>query len=220
MSDGSDRSPSPDSFRRSASKRPRTDSDHGPDHLRCDDASGSVKSVKDGHAGASCVETPSDDRVYVDQKFDLLHRMLVGLKSQLSAQPLPSVGPPASSGDFSGFHDLSQSDEDIRGDVCGDDPLDRLDDITSAQPCGDGDSADADFQKAIDELSGFFHGEEDKSDPLAEKLASVLDLSLRRRPNDDGVKATAAKIKLPANVPNLKAKNLFFKNAITKNSQT
>lgn len=63
---------------------------------------------------------------------------------------------------------------------------------------------DADFLKALEDLTGHFHGEEEKCDPLSDSLAIILNASLRRRPSQDSVKATCEKIKLPSNVPNFK----------------
>lgn len=85
------------------------------------------------------------------------------------------------------------------------DPLDDLDLLTATASQSTGDSVvDADFQKALDEFSGHFQGEEETGDPLSDRLAGILNASLRRRPSSDGVKLTCDKIKLPGNVPNLK----------------
>ncbi|MPC93045.1 hypothetical protein E2C01_088161 [Portunus trituberculatus] len=40
-------------------------------------------------------------------------------------------------------------------------------------------------------------------EPLSERLATILNTSLRRRPTSEGMKLTCGKIKLPSNVPNL-----------------
>ena len=74
--------------------------------------------------------------------------------------------------------------------------------ISPAQP-GTSD-LQGDFQKALDDLAGSFHGEEEKGEALSDKLANILNLSLRHRPSDDSVKATSAKIKLSINVENMK----------------
>lgn len=85
------------------------------------------------------------------------------------------------------------------------DPMDSLDDvITPAQASGMTSIEDDDFQRALADLAGSFQGKEEQGDPLSEKLANILNSSLRRRPSDDKVKATAAKILLPSNVGNLK----------------
>ncbi|XP_063856582.1 uncharacterized protein LOC135098244 [Scylla paramamosain] len=85
------------------------------------------------------------------------------------------------------------------------DPLDDLDLLTAPATQSTGDSVvDADFQKALDEFAGHFRGEEETGDPLSDRLAGILNASLRRRPSSDGVKLTCDKIKLPSNVPNLK----------------
>ena len=85
------------------------------------------------------------------------------------------------------------------------DPLDCLDDvITPVQTSGVTSMEDDDFQRALADLAGSFHGEEEQDEPISEKLANILNSSLRRRLSDDKVKATAAKIKLPSNVGNLK----------------
>lgn len=56
----------------------------------------------------------------------------------------------------------------------------------------------------MDELSDCFHGEEPKGDPVSDRLASILNVSLRRRPNGDNVKATCNHLKVPNNIPNMK----------------
>lgn len=59
--------------------------------------------------------------------------------------------------------------------------LDCLDDVT--RPAHFGSSVQqGDFQKALDDLAGSFLGEEDKGEALLDKLANILNLSLRRRP--------------------------------------
>ncbi|KAK4307792.1 hypothetical protein Pmani_020461 [Petrolisthes manimaculis] len=54
-----------------------------------------------------------------------------------------------------------------------------------------------DFLKVLNELSDHFDGEEEKGDPLTDRLpcmASILTSSLRRRPTSEGVKMTCSKI--------------------------
>ena len=65
------------------------------------------------------------------------------------------------------------------------------------------DEEDPQFLRALKDLSGHFCGEEEKGEPLSERLALILDSSLRRRPTTAGIKLTCEKIKLPDNVPNL-----------------
>ncbi|MPC60803.1 hypothetical protein E2C01_054860 [Portunus trituberculatus] len=88
--------------------------------------------------------------------------------------------------------------------------LDRLTALLSGfiEKCSARDvTATPDFSGFHDVLSsdkspnGSFIGEE-KGEPLADNLAQILNQSLRRRPNDDSVKATAAKVKLLINVDN------------------
>lgn len=59
------------------------------------------------------------------------------------------------------------------------------------------------FIQALDEFSGIFHSEEKKDQPLSDRLASILNDSLRRRPSTEGVKTACSKIKIPSNVPNM-----------------
>lgn len=85
--------------------------------------------------------------------------------------------------------------------------MDGLDGLTLPVQQFPGTSADQwedVFQTALEDLAGSFLSEEDKGDPLSSKLADLLNPSLRRRPSDDNVKATAAKIKLPDNIGNFK----------------
>jgi hypothetical protein len=97
-------------------------------------------------------------------------------------------------------HDLSESEEEEGGNA---DPLDKLTDIVGSQDNNEDEEEGQAFDRALSDLAGFFHSEEERGEPLCEKLAKVLDASLRRKPQDASVKATAAKIKIPANVPNL-----------------
>lgn len=138
----------------------------------------------------------------VGDKLDKLTQLLSGFMDKFTHSGVARPEPPATA--VHRPHDLSLSDGEITDSDCGgNDPLDCLDDVIT--PAHFGDSVQqGDFQKALDDLAGSFHGEEDKGDALSEKLANVLNLSLRRRPSDDSVKATAAKIKLPANVENMK----------------
>ena len=198
MSDGERPSPS-GTPRPSDAKHSR--SDVGP---TISDSNGDMDIMSDEQVGAMAAVAQASDRQYVDQKFEVLHRMLLGVTSLIPAKSVLDPAPPASTSGFSGFHDMSQSEEDNGAAVDDADPLDGLDAITSAQPCSASDVTDVGFQKYLDDLSGFFHGDEEKCDPLAEKLASIFNASLRRRPNDDSVKTAAARIKLPANVPHLK----------------
>lgn len=68
-------------------------------------------------------------------------------------------------------------------------PLDDLDNISVVQPDNESEE-DVDFLKVLEDLSGHFHGEEEKGEPLSDRLATILNASLRRRPSHDSVKAT------------------------------
>ena len=153
-----------------------------------------------------------------DTELGRLSSLLSGLIEKLDKSTGPQVSPGHSS-NFSGFHVLSSSeDEAVAVPVCppqapAPDPLDDLDTLTACQPQAD-PVADVAFQKALEEFAGHFHGEEELGDPLSERLASILNLSLRRRPSSDSVKQTCDRIKLPPNVPNLKVP--VTNSAITK----
>ena len=112
-----------------------------------------------------------------------------------------------SRGSFSGFgdaHGLSPSDEE-EGELTQDmlDPLDELDALPTPTAPSSPQFDDDAFSKALGDLSAHFHGEEEKGEPLSDRLASILNDSLRRRPSSEGIKLTCSKIKLPSNVPNL-----------------
>ena len=85
---------------------------------------------------------------------------------------------------------------------CLPDPLDDLDALGPAHQ-RDADADSAEFLQALEEFSGIFHGEEKKGEPLSDRLASILDASLRRRPSTEGVKTACSRIKIPSNVPNM-----------------
>ncbi|KAK3890876.1 hypothetical protein Pcinc_005176 [Petrolisthes cinctipes] len=138
----------------------------------------------------------------------------------LRDSPVPADGDGPSTSDapyYGGFHDLSSSDEDCvvaEGVTYDTDPLDNLDTICPAQPSLQTDVDDASFLRVLDELSDCFHGDEPKGDPLSDRLASILNVSLRRRPNSDTVKTTCSRLKVPNNVPNMKVPET--NSAITK----
>lgn len=136
-----------------------------------------------------------DSTQATNEKLDRLTALLSGFIETCTAGDVP-VTP-----DFSGFHDVSSSDESPGGDA---DPLDALDGFLSAAPSGHSATQDQEdvYRTALSDLAGSFLGEEEKGEPLADNLAQILHQSLRRRPNDESVKATAAKVKLPVNVGN------------------
>lgn len=120
--------------------------------------------------------------------------------------------PPLGGSDFSGFHDLSGSEECASPESERDqlispdlapDPLDDLDGISSAQPAPSAED-DLDFLRALDDLAGCFTGEESKGEAVSERLASIVNTSLRRRPNTENVKAACSRLLVPSNVPNMK----------------
>ena len=85
------------------------------------------------------------------------------------------------------------------------DPLEELDALGCSQPSqlADVGGDDAEFLRALEELKGHFHGQEEEGEPLFDRLATILDASLKRRPTSEDVKLSCSKIKLPSNVPNL-----------------
>lgn len=166
-------------------------------------------------AGPSGVNIPT---ARPDAELGRLSSLLSGLIEKLDKSAAPQVSPGNSAG-FSGFHNLSSSDEED-GEILEypsqqsvSDPLDDLDTFTASQTPVE-PVADVAFQKALEEFAGHFHGEEELGDPLSERLASILNVSLRRRPSSDSVKVTCEKIKFPSNVPNLKVP--VTNSAITK----
>ena len=135
--------------------------------------------------------------------FNRLSALLSDLIGKLDKEPTQADVLQESRANFSAFHNISSSeDEATEISECLPDPLDELDTLTSLPPSRDTDEAD--FLKALGDLSGHFHGEEQKGEPLSERLASILNPSLRRRPSSEGIKSTCDKIKVPSNVPNLK----------------
>lgn len=84
------------------------------------------------------------------------------------------------------------------------DPLDRLDTLcpplAPSSPQVEEDDA---FLKDLGELSVHFEGEEEKVEPLSERLASILNDSLRRSPSAEAIKLTCNKIRLTSNALNL-----------------
>lgn len=53
------------------------------------------------------------------------------------------------------------------------DCFDELDKFSCVQPDLDTNEDNFDFLKALEELSGYARGEEDKSEPLSESLATI-----------------------------------------------
>ncbi|MPC49905.1 hypothetical protein E2C01_043720 [Portunus trituberculatus] len=121
-----------------------------------------------------------------------LSSLISGLIEKLDKSAGPQVSP-GHNANFSGFHDISSlEDEAVTAPDCPSqrsvsDPLDYLDMFLACQPQGD-PVADVAFRKALKEFAGHFHGEEELGDPLSERLASILNLSLRRRLSSDSVK--------------------------------
>ena len=147
---------------------------------------------------ASVVPTPQDDQL------GRLTVLLSGVIEKLGRSAELST-PRRSLSGFSDIHALSFSEEDAGEVVSVPDPLDELEQLcaTPPDPREDAEDDDAGFLRALDELSGHFHGEEGKGPPLSDRLATILDASMRRRPSSEGVKLICNKIKLPSNVPNL-----------------
>ncbi|XP_045137191.1 uncharacterized protein LOC123519752 [Portunus trituberculatus] len=149
----------------------------------------SLPGTSQAATATSAQPSVSDDRVALDR----LSTLVSGLIEKLDRD---------TGTDFSGFHALSSSEEEevfVPPTPCTSqpDPLDSLDQL------GREEGADEDFLRALSDLSGHFHGEEKKGDPLSDQLATILNASLRRRPLSESVKLTCGKIKLPSNVPNL-----------------
>lgn len=138
------------------------------------------------------------------EKLDTLTSLLSGLIDKLDKGPGSSTK--NASPVYGGFHDMSSSDEDCvvaeNGNYCSD-PLDRLDTFDSVDPAVQPADDDASFLRVLDDFSECFHGDEPKGDPISDRLASILSVSLRRRPNSDTVKSTCTRLKVPSNVPNM-----------------
>ena len=74
------------------------------------------------------------------------------------------------------------------------------------------------FQKLMEDFQGFFENEEEKGPEIMPDFAAIINKSLRRKPNDDAIKSTLAKYRVPSNVPNLQvpAMNLDVTKALRK----
>ncbi|MPC92446.1 hypothetical protein E2C01_087535 [Portunus trituberculatus] len=158
----------------------------------------------------------SADHAARDDQLDRLSMVISGLITKLDASTsaTASVG---SGAEFIGFTAPSSGEEEGELPESAAYPLEELDLLGGGPPAltaADGDNAD--FLRALEELSGHFHGEEEKGEPLSERLASILNSSLRRRPAGS-VKTTCGKIKLFSNVPNLSvtATNSAITNAMS-----
>ena len=107
---------------------------------------------------------------------DRLTTLLSGVLEKLDWNA--EVSPPRRS--FSGVsavHALSSSEEE-EGELleCAPVPLDALEKLSSMPPAlrEDVGEDNAGFLRALDELSGYFHGEEQKGEPLSGRLATIL----------------------------------------------
>ena len=222
-SEGSSRRPAKKRSReerdRSTSSRSRSGSDRASD--RGESSARSVSSLTHPTPGPSSLPTPVPPNLADPNQFAVLHSMLQEIKANLPPQFTSTT---ESLYNFSGFsgdqrqgdHNMSSSDDDLLGDVqvptSRSNALDKLDLLTSGQPDGvaasaaspDAEAPDAEFQQALDDLAGFFRATEEAGEPLIQDLADILNKGLRQRPEDDEVKETAAKYKLPANVANIK----------------
>lgn len=133
------------------------------------------------------------------ENFDRLSGLLSSLIEKLDYKA-DSTTPRSS---VRGDHDFSSSGgEDGELSECLPDPLDDLDALCSSQHSGE-DLENEVFIQALEDFSGIFHGEEKKGKPLSDRLASILNVSLRRRPTTEGVKTACSKINIPSNVPNM-----------------
>ncbi|MPC65753.1 hypothetical protein E2C01_059889 [Portunus trituberculatus] len=154
-------------------------------------------------------ETASSD------KLDKLTCLLSGLIEKLSdGAQAPSTSDALV---LNRYYTLSSSDEECvasGGESNYADPLDGLNSISLVQPSLLDNEDDASFLKALNELSGCFHGEEPKGDRVSDRLASILNVSLRRYPNSESMKTTSSRLLLPNNVPNMKVPET--NSAITK----
>lgn len=193
---------------RPASKRSSDDSDGLSGKRLCPSPQPGTSQQPDGSPHRSTVNVPAPD-----YKLDLLTNLLHGLVEKLDQSNAP-IASSSRQGDFSGFHDLSSSVsdaeevEEVPDEECDPDPLDGLETALHTQsvdqPAVAADGDNADFLKALSELSDNFVGEEAKGAPISDCLATIVNASLRRRPVADSVKSTANKFKVPSNVPNMK----------------
>lgn len=60
------------------------------------------------------------------------------------------------------------------------------------------------FDSLMADFEAFFEGEEEQGPEVHTDLARIVNASLRRRPHDESVRKTMAKIHIPGNVKNLK----------------
>ena len=135
----------------------------------------------------------------LEDRVSQLSSIVADLVGRLDSRP-PATMPQADSGDFSGFVSIESAgseDGEVREPAA--DPLAELDGLGGPRVAPD----DAEFHRALEELAGHFHCQEKKGEPLSDRLAGILDDSLRRRPTSEGVKTTCSKVRLPSNVPNL-----------------
>ena len=108
--------------------------------------------------------------------------------------------------DFSGFRESTgpePEDGELIERQSASDPLEELDAFGSSQQADVGSDDDAVFLRALEDLQGHFHGQEEKGEPLFARLATILDASLRRRPSSEAVKSPCGKFLLPSYVSNL-----------------
>ena len=156
-------------------------------------------------ASDSAVAGPSQPRDVntagpsLEDRVSQLSSIVADLIGKLDSRS-PGTPPQGDSGDFSGFVSIGSDgseDGEVREPAA--DPLAALDGLGGPRDTPD----DADFHRALEELAGHFHCQEKKGEPLSDRLAGILDDSLRRRPTSEGVKSTCSKVRLPSNVPNL-----------------
>ncbi|MPC39161.1 hypothetical protein E2C01_032684 [Portunus trituberculatus] len=147
---------------------------------------------------------PSADHSTWDAQLDCLSIVISDLIAKLDGNLPATTASVRSGADFSGFAAALCGDEEgeIHEGAC--DPLEELDLFGVPQPAHpDAEGDNADFLRALEELSGHFQGEEEKGESLSERLATILYASLRCRLSSDGVKSTCSKIKLSSNVSKL-----------------
>ncbi|MPC46998.1 hypothetical protein E2C01_040732 [Portunus trituberculatus] len=128
---------------------------------------------------------------------DRFSTLLSGLIDRLDKTPAQPVESIVTGTNFSRFRALSSSvEEEGQIQASQPDPLDDLDQLAHNE------NVDKDFMKALEEFYGNFYSEEEKDEPLLARLATILNSSLRRRPQADSVKSTCGSINLSSNVLN------------------
>ena len=129
----------------------------------------------------------------MDELFDIMGTIVAKINHMDGKRPVEHV---ISDSDDAGNSDDEHQDDDR-------DPMDHLSTIFDSSDNNNVGEPSNDFTKALADFADCFTSKEEKGAPIHESYATILNKSLRNKPNDANIKALLQSVKIPDNVPNL-----------------